>query len=57
MSLKRLVPMQPVASMPASVEFYEKLVSRLRAGTTTGAGPCLIVANAGSWSINPSIFI
>src|SRR5690606_35018168 len=25
MSLNRLVPMQPVASMPASVEFYEKL--------------------------------
>ncbi|MGN7726055.1 VOC family protein [Luteimonas sp. 22616] len=25
MSLERLVPMQPVASMPASVEFYEKL--------------------------------
>jgi len=25
MSLDRLVPMQPVASMPASVEFYEKL--------------------------------
>jgi uncharacterized glyoxalase superfamily protein PhnB len=25
MSLKRLVPMQPVASMPISVEFYEKL--------------------------------
>jgi catechol 2,3-dioxygenase-like lactoylglutathione lyase family enzyme len=25
MSLNRLVPMQPVANMPASVEFYEKL--------------------------------
>ncbi|WP_454832674.1 VOC family protein [Pseudoxanthomonas wuyuanensis] len=25
MSLSRLVPMQPVKSMPASVEFYEKL--------------------------------
>ena len=25
MSLNRLIPMQPVASMPASVEFYEKL--------------------------------
>jgi catechol 2,3-dioxygenase-like lactoylglutathione lyase family enzyme len=25
MGLKRLVPMQPVASMPASVGFYEKL--------------------------------
>ncbi|MCD7099013.1 VOC family protein [Stenotrophomonas sp. MMGLT7] len=25
MGLNRLIPMQPVASMPASVEFYEKL--------------------------------
>ena len=35
MNLSRVVPMQPVSSLPASVAFYEKLGRRARANGLT----------------------
>ena len=43
--MNRLIPMLPVKSMPASIEFYQKLGFSVERGRMIGVGPCSALAN------------